>query len=142
MTQFPHQIIKQSMHYRNSINVWYVFSNISWWCQHKSLVEIHASASCSRKLAYAYQPRSKFPPWSRTRGSHITSERFSRNQSQKSQIHHVLLVMSCPLSFTCAFTEWRSCPQPVLVLGYLGKGTDPRIERTPLDNSFRLFELQ
>lgn len=49
------------------------------------------------------------------------------------------LSSSRPLSVTliCAFTEWRSCPQPVLVLGYLGKGTDPRIERAPLDTLFR-----
>lgn len=49
------------------------------------------------------------------------------------------LSSSRPLSVTLiyAFTEWRSCPQPVLVLGYLGKGTDPRIERTPLDTLFR-----
>lgn len=49
------------------------------------------------------------------------------------------LSSSRPLSVTliCAFTEWRSCPQPVLVLGYLGKGTDPRIERTPLETLFR-----
>lgn len=124
---------------------WYVSSD-----QHKSLVKIHCGASCSWKQAYTYKPCSKFPPWSQARESPGFSAdmrvlREARCSVSLPSGKTLCIVFSpssvflCPLSVTliCAFTEWRSCPQPVLVLGYLGKRTDPRIERTPLDTFFR-----
>lgn len=130
---------KQSMRYRNSINVWNsmflqiyhddVSTSLLW--TYTAVPAVHESwlMLISHAANFLLDP------------GHVglTLHRSVSPESDPREMTDSPCSSSRPLSFTCSFTAWRSCPQPVLVLGYLGKGKDPRIERTPLG---RLFEPQ